>query len=109
MGSVVVGPAQDRTLRIDVTGLPDGGAVELVRGVVDRAGPADPRPGTTVVQRLGAADLSRADAVPLDVSSDCFHRLQVVDGAGAVVGYGQPIWVLGAEPPGGVPARRRPA
>ena len=107
MGSVVVGPAQSRTLRIDVTGLPDGGAVQLVRGVVDRAGQADPRPGTTVVQTLGAADLERAGAVPLDVSGDCFHRLQVVDGAGAVVGYGQPIWVLGAEPPGGVPQRRR--
>ncbi len=107
MGAVVVGPAQSRTLRIDVTGLPDGGAVQLVRGVVDRAGQADPRPGTTVVQTLGAGDLERADAVPLDVSGDCFHRLQVVDGAGAVVGYGQPIWVLGAEPPGGVPQRRR--
>ena len=64
MGSVVVGPAQSRTLRIDVTGLPDGGAVQLVRGVVDRAGQADPRPGTTVVQTLGAGDLDRADAVP---------------------------------------------
>jgi hypothetical protein len=107
MGSVVVGPARSRTLRIDVTGLPDGGAVQLLRGVVDRAGVGDPTPGTTVVKTLGAADLQGAGAVPLDVSGDCFHRVQVVDRAGAVVGYGQPIWVLGAEPPGGVPQQRR--
>jgi hypothetical protein len=107
MGSVVVAPAQNRTLRIDVTGLPDGGAVQLVRGVVDRAGVADPTPGTTVVQTLGAADLRRAGEVPLDVSGDCFHRLQVTDRAGAVVAYGQPIWLLAAEPPGGVPDPRR--
>lgn len=107
MGSVVVGPARNRTLRIDVTGLPDGGAVELVRGAVDRAGPGDATPGTSVVQTSGAADLQRSREVPLDVSGDCFHRLQVVDGDGAVVGYGQPIWLLEAEPAAGVPQRRR--
>ena len=108
MGAVVVGAPRERSLRIDVTGLPDGGAVQLVRGVVDRAGVADPTPGTTVVATLGAGELDRAGAVPLDVSGDCFHRLQVIDGAGAVVAYGQPIWLLGQEPSGGVPERRRP-
>ncbi len=107
MGSVVVGPSRRRSLQIDVTGLPDGGAVELVRGVVDRAGTADPTPGTTVVQTLGAADLSRAREVDLDVDGDCFHRLQVTDAGGAVVAYGQPIWLLRGEPSGGVPAARR--
>ena len=108
MGAVVVGAPRERTLRIDVTGLPDGGAVELVRGVVDRPGPADATPGTTVVQTFGAGELDRAAAVPLDVSGDCFHRVQVVDGAGAIVAYGQPIWLLADAPPGGVPERRRP-
>ena len=107
MGSVVVGPRRARTLRIDVTGLPDGGAVELVRGPVDRRGTADPTPGTTVVRTLGAADLSRFDELPLDVDGDCFHRLQVTDRDGGVVAYGQPIWQLAEEPSSGVPERRR--
>jgi hypothetical protein len=107
MGSVVVGPRRARTLRIDVTGVPDGGAVQLVRGAVDRAGTADPSPRTAVVRTLGAADLSRTAEVPLDVDGDCFHRLQVTDRGGAVVAYGQPIWLLAEEPPQGVPDRRR--
>jgi hypothetical protein len=107
MGSVVVGPARTRTLRLDVTGLPDGGSVQVVRGVVDRAGTADPTPGTTVVQSLGAADLARSRALPLDVSGDSFHRLQVTDRTGAVVAYGQPIWLLESAPPHGVPELRR--
>ncbi|MCW2636856.1 MAG: hypothetical protein JWQ99_3223 [Blastococcus sp.] len=107
MGSVVVGPARARTLRLDVTGLPDGGSVQVVRGAVDRAGTADPTPGTTVVQTLGAADLERSRDLPLDVSGDSFHRLQVTDRTGAVVAYGQPIWLLDAEPATGVPGRRR--
>jgi predicted metal-dependent phosphoesterase TrpH len=106
MGSVVVGPTRARTLRIDVTGLPEGGAVQVVRGPVDRAGTADPTPGTAVVRTLGAADLERRRDVPLDVSGNSFHRLQVTDRNGAVVAYGQPIWLLDAAPPGGVPARR---
>jgi hypothetical protein len=107
MGSVVVGPRRARTLRIDVTGLPDGGAVELVRGPVDRPGTGDPTPGTTVVRSLGAADLSRSDEVSLDVDGDCFHRLQVTDRNGGVVAYGQPIWLLSEQLARGVPERRR--
>jgi hypothetical protein len=107
MGSVVVAPARARTLRLQVTGMPDGGAVHVVRGVVDRAGAADPGPGTTVVKSLAAGDLARAPELSLDVSGDCFHRVQVTDRSGAVVGYGQPIWLLGATPPGGVPEFRR--
>jgi hypothetical protein len=107
MGSVVVGPSRARTLRIDVTGLPEGGAVELVRGPVDRPGTADPNPATTVVSTLGGRDLARAREVPLDVDGDCFHRLQVTDGAGRIVAYGQPIWLLAEEPSRGVPDHRR--
>jgi hypothetical protein len=107
MGSVVVGQRRARALRIDVTGLPDGGAVELVRGPVDRPGTADPTPGTAVVRSLGARDLSRSGEVSLDVDGDCFHRLQVTDRSGGVVAYGQPIWLLAEEPSQGVPGRRR--
>jgi len=107
MGSVVVAPPTARSLRLHVTGIPDGGAVHVVRGVVDHAGTADPTPGTTVVKSLAATDLARTPSLPLDVSGDCFHRVQVTDRSGAVVAYGQPIWLLGTPPPLGVPTRRR--
>ncbi len=107
MGSVVVGRARTPRLQVSVTRLPDGGAVELVRGDVDHAGTADPRPATTVIRTLGATDLSRSRDVPLMHPDDSFHRLQVRDRAGSVVAYGQPIWLLSRNPSGGVPDRRR--
>jgi hypothetical protein len=107
MGAVSVGGRASRTLRLDVTGLPDGGAVQVLRGLVDRAGPADPKPNTGVVAHLGATDLQRSPVLPIDTRDDCFHRVQVVNRAGDIVAFGQPIWTLGAVPPGGVPALRR--
>jgi hypothetical protein len=77
--------------------------------VVDRAGPRDPKPNTGVVARLGAADLRRSSELTIDTGDDCFHRLQVVDRAGDIVAFGQPIWTLASSPPGGLPPRRRVA
>ena len=114
MGAVSVGPQTSRDLRIDVTDLPDGGAVEVLRGVVDHAGTGDPNPNVAVVTRLGARDLSSSSDVAIDTGEDCFVRLQVIDRTGAVVAFGQPIWTLKAPPPDGVPtpaerpAERRP-
>jgi hypothetical protein len=109
MGAVSVSPLPKRTLRIDVAGLPKGGAVQVLRGAVDYAGMADPNPDTSVVATLGATDLQRSREVPIDTSHDCFHRLQVTDAAGGVVAFGQPIWVLKTPPPTGIPPRRRAA
>ena len=77
-------------------------------GSVDRAGQADPTPGhdrrpdprrgRSGARGRGAARRLRRLLPPPPGASTA---------AGAVVGYGQPIWVLGAEPPGGVPQRRR--
>ena len=105
--SVSLGGRASRTLRLDVTGLPDGGAVQVLRGLVDRAGPADPKPNTGVVAHLGATDLQRSPVLPIDTGDDCFHRVQVVNRAGDIVAFGQPIWTLGTVPPGDVPALRR--
>ena len=107
MGAVSVGPQTSRDLRIDVTDLPDGGAVEVLRGVVDYAGTGDPNPNVAVVTRLGARDLSSSSDVAIDTGEDCFVRLQVIDRTGAVVAFGQPIWTLKAPPPDGVPTPRR--
>jgi hypothetical protein len=107
MGAVSVSPATTRALRIDVSGLPVGGTVQVVRGDVDMAGTGDPNPGSSVVRTLGTDDLAAGRVITIDTGDDCFHRLQVTDSAGAVVGFGQPIWVLKETPPNGIPEKRR--
>jgi hypothetical protein len=109
MGAVSVSALSERALRIDVTGLPSGGAVQVLRGVVDYAGTPDPTPNTTVVQTLGPADLASGRVTPIDTTDDCFCRLQVVTATGAVVAFGQPIWLLRTPPPGGIPPPRQAA
>jgi hypothetical protein len=107
MGAVSVSPLPRRSLRLDVTGLPQGGAVQVVRGTVDYGGTGDPNPNTAVVATLGASDLQRSRELPIDTAQDCFHRVQVVDGGGGIVAFGQPIWVFKNQPRTAVPARRR--
>jgi hypothetical protein len=107
MGSVLIGTEASRTLRIDVTGLPDGAGVQVLRGAVDYAGVADPNPSTTVVRTLGGSDLARASTLTVDAGGECFHRLQVVDRRGQVIAFGQPTWTLSKPPPTGIPAARR--
>jgi hypothetical protein len=107
MGAVSVRARRSATLRLGVTGLPAGGAVQVVRGDVDYAGRATPEPGTRVLTSRGAADLSSNREYTLDSAADCFVRLQVVDAAGTIVAFGQPTWLLTTPPPHGVPAPRR--
>jgi hypothetical protein len=109
MGTVSVRPRPTRTLRIDVTGLPTGGAVQVVRGDVDLAGPATPTPNTRVLSSRGAGDLASSRTFPVDTGDGCFVRLQVVDAGGAIVAFGQPTWLLTAPPSHGVPAARQTA
>jgi hypothetical protein len=106
MGAVSVDPRRSRGLHIDVTGLPHGGAVEVVRGVVDLAGTRDPTPNTAVLTTLGARDLDSHGEIPIDTGDECFVRLQVRDAAGGVVAFGQPIWALKDTPPRGIPPTR---
>jgi hypothetical protein len=106
MGGVAVGGATSRTLRIDATGVPSGGAVQVVRGVVDYAGVGTPEPNSTVLASKSASDLRSKAELKLDAGEESFVRLQVVDRAGAVVAFGQPTWLLRREPPHGIPKAR---
>jgi hypothetical protein len=106
MGAVVVGGPVDRTLRLEVTGIPTGGAVQLLRGDVDYAGTPTPVPNTAVVATLTAEQLAASPDISLPADDDGFVRAQVVTSSGAVVGFGQPIWMLSAAPATGVPNRR---
>ena len=107
MGGVRVGGATSPTLRIDATGVPSGGAVQVVRGVVDHAGAGTPEPNTSVLATRSASALGSPAELRLDAGEECFVRLQVVDRDGAIVAFGQPTWMLRHEPPHGVPAARK--
>jgi hypothetical protein len=50
----------------------------------------------------------RGPPVALPARVDCFVRAQVVTSSGAVVAFGQPVWMLRAAPPStGIPPRRQ--
>ena len=105
MGSISVSTRTRRQLRIDVTGLPQGGAVEVVRIAVDRAGAADPTPGSQVVARLSAAALAQP-FLQVDTAQPVAYRVNVVDAGGQVVAFSQPCWSLPRRPPTPIPAAR---
>ena len=92
MGGVVVS-GSPVPVTVAVTDLPAGGTVQVVTGRADRAAPVP-------AVRTGTA---RA----LDVPPGSYVRAVVRDAAGQLVGFGNPLWVLPAEPAGGVPDARR--
>jgi hypothetical protein len=105
MGQVSVSHARSRPLVLTVEHLPRGAVVEVVRGVVDFQG-IDPSTSVThsvTVRREGA---SVRATVPVDTSASCFVRAQVRRADGAVVGIGNPIWLLRDAPRRAVPNGR---
>jgi hypothetical protein len=108
MGSVSVSSVSSRSLRVLATDLPAGAKVQVVRGPVDYAGTADATPGTTVIAQLAATDLDSAGTatVTVDTSAGAFLRTQVVNAAGATIAVSNPVWLLRAAPPGGIPPAR---
>ncbi len=43
----------------------------------------------------------------VDTGKDSFVRTQVLDSTGTVAGLSNPVWLLRAAPPGGIPAPRQ--
>ncbi len=106
MGSVSISKLKSRSLAVTATDLPSGATVQVVRGVVDNAGTADP-PGTTVVATLTAEDFTGERAVlNINTTSSCFVRTQVRSAAGPLVAVSNPVWLLRSTPAGGIPAPR---
>jgi hypothetical protein len=107
MGSVSVSSVSQRTLRVVAADLPPGGAVRVLRGVVDGAGTNDPWPNTTTIATLDADDLTAGSVtMPVDTRSPCFVRLSVTDSNGIVVAVSNPVWMLRSVPSSGIPAAR---
>jgi hypothetical protein len=101
MGGVQVGSARV-PVTVHATDVPDQGTLEIVTGVVDGRAAA-PHTTSRVVK---ARDLP-AGGLTFDVQPGSYVRAQVRAADGAVVGVGNPYWLLRTEPAGGVPAARR--
>jgi len=107
MGGVSVSDADSRSLRIEVTEIPEGGTVDVVRGDVDLAGPdqVDPVLSTTTL-RPEAFDSSGHAAVDVDTAASRFVRVVVNTAACLPVGFSNPVWLLRKRPPQGIPVAR---
>jgi hypothetical protein len=101
MGGVLVGGAKVPMV-VYATDVPAGGSLEIVTGPVDHAAAA---PATT--SRVVKASKVPPSGVAFDATPGTYVRAAVRDAGGAVVGAGNPCWLLPTEPAGGVPAPRR--
>lgn len=108
MGAVSVSSVTSRSLTLAAAGLPAGWSVQVMQGAVDYAGTANPVPDTVQVGSFGSADLVNGQAtMALDTTEGCFARTQVADENGTIQALSQPVWLLAAPPPNGIPAARQ--
>ncbi|HEU4425064.1 MAG TPA: hypothetical protein VFR67_21250 [Pilimelia sp.] len=102
MGGVVVTGQRRVPLAVTATGLPAGGSLEIVTGRADRAA-AEPAVTNAVVP---AARLP-ARGYEVDGAPGTYTRAMVRDRQGAIVGVGNPVWLLPGDDASGVPPARR--
>jgi len=107
MGSVSVSGVPSRQLTLSATDVPAGGSLQVLQGEVDFAGRQGLADNTEVVASYPASRLGQAP-VNLTISnqSASFVRTQVLDASGTTVAMSNPVWLLRATPPGGIPVAR---
>jgi hypothetical protein len=106
MGSASVSGLSSRSLTIMATGVPSGGTVRLIRGPADLAGPNAPDPGTTVTSYPASQFAGGSLTVPVATATSAYVRVEVVDSTGRLKASSNPVWLLRAAPPGGIPDAR---
>ncbi len=108
MGSVSVSTVTSRKLAASATAIPAQGSLQILQGTVDYAGAADLSANTKVIGSYSASQLTGGSVTQrIDTGKNSFVRTQVLDSAGTVVGLSNPVWLLRAAPPGGIPAPRQ--
>ena len=108
MGSVGVSKVASRKLVASATAVPAQGSLQILQGTVDYAGAADLSADTKVIGSYSASQLTAGRVTQrIDTGKDSFVRTQVLDSTGSVIGLSNPVWLLRAAPPGGIPAPRR--
>ncbi|SDM43468.1 CehA/McbA family metallohydrolase domain-containing protein [Allokutzneria albata] len=106
MGGGLLSSAKKVPLTVTVTDAPADGRVELVTGVVDYAGAGQLDPATTS-RSVRVSELTGGRwNLDVEPGEGSFVRSVVRDGAGEVVGVGNPTWLLSRPPAGGVPRER---
>ena len=106
MGSASRSSEPTRRVAVAATGIPAGGGVRVVQGVVDYAGPSVPEQSVQVSTLAASAFAGGGASVVCDNRRSSFVRVEVVDAAGVVVAGSNPVWLLREEPPRGIPAAR---
>lgn len=107
MGSASVSSLPSRQLDVYATGVPTGGKVNLLRGVVDHAGAGAAVPNTTTIASYPSSAFTTGSvSLPVDTTAACFVRAAVTDASGAVVGLSNPVWLLVEAPATGIPLAR---
>jgi hypothetical protein len=108
MGSASISTVPSRRLVATATAIPANGSLQILQGTVDYAGAANLSANTKVIGSYPASQLSGGSVVQrVDSRKDSFVRTQVLDSVGTVVGLSNPVWLLRAAPPGGIPAPRQ--
>jgi len=108
MGAVSVSKVRSRKLAASATAIPAHGMLQIVQGTVDYAGAAGLSANTKVIGSYPASKLTGGPVTQrIDTGKDSFVRTQVLDSTGTVVGLSNPVWLLRAVPPGGIPVPRQ--
>jgi hypothetical protein len=107
MGGVAVTRAQELPVELVATGLPAGSSLEIITGVADLAGTTDLKPATTSQFVPADALGGGRHSVIVAPQAGVYVRTQVRAADGAVIALSNPVWLLRAAPPHGIPAARR--
>lgn len=108
MGSVSVSKVTSRKLVASATAIPSQGRLQILQGRVDYAGAAGLSANTKVIGSYSASQLTGTSVTQkIDTGNDSFVRTQVLDSTGTVAALSNPVWLLRAAPPGGIPAPRQ--
>lgn len=109
MGAVSVSSLTSRSLKLTAAGLPAGWSVALMQGDVDYAGTSGLASNAKQVGSFGPGDLNSNGkvTVTVDTSASSYLRTEVVDPNGKTQALSNPVWLLDAAPPGGIPAPRQ--
>jgi hypothetical protein len=110
MGSASVSTVSSRQLTVTGAQIPTGGSVQVLQGAVDYAGASAPTPDTSVIATYSKSQLVKGGgqaSLSVDNSTDSFIRTQVLNADGTTVATSNPLWLLRAQPPGGIPPARQ--
>ncbi len=107
MGSVSVSTDSTRRLTVLATDVPAGGAVQVIQGRVDYAGPNNPDPMNSV-QTLPRSNFAiGSHSLTVDNTTSSYVRVVVLDDRGAEMALSNPVWLLRQQPPDRIPRARR--